>query len=981
MNQNSSFSVPDFQARIERNAYFITIALIIAGVLVTLLFGYYGFIDNYPILYIPAFVTLLGTFIDSFWSLSLIQKNRLTTAMIVNTVVYMAIAISIITVVQGLALISSITSLVLLFAISSLGLYSKYSTFGIIIGLIFSGLVFLSDAVLSTNRVIVPGIETYLPYIASITIISLILLFFIRFSYLNLQSKITISSIFASAIVLFTTIYFGFDRVSLINNLIRERYESSLTTETENQIQNRIQAEAEQVDKVFSEIIVDTLAIAKYRTNLENQRNVLTNGQYWNSVDKVFQLPDGQYGNSGSDVASIYIPNTVEINEQMLADINTSIYLDFVAPNLLETHPEIIAMYFISNTGYTVYYPNINLAQNVPPDFDPRTDTYFTTSLPEANPEKEPRWTAPYLDPAGNGNVVTLTIPVYADSGEFLGVIGVDVQLNIFNDIISDVQLSKNSFAFLTDSRGVILSMPEVGYQVFGLEPQALDPNVFDRQTVLDTQSQNLKSIAQRILIGDTQLISFSLNGVQTYVAVEVLPSLNYKLVFFAPATDLNAAILSSREEIQTEVDNALQVANLLIVILIIAIIVISLFVGQVITRPIKRLTQTVEQISEGNLTTARANVETQDEIGVLGRTFNTMADTLNQTLTGLEVKVAERTSELEIISRSNAERAAQFESIAKISRIISSTQTLDQLLPQITESISKEFDFYHVGIFLLDAHKDYAVLVAANSEGGLRMLGRNHRLRVGETGIVGFVTRSGQARIALDVGADAVYFNNPDLPETRSELALPLRIEADILGALDVQSTKTNAFTEQDINILSVLADQVSIAIQNARLYQQSQEALEQAQFSAAQMIEQQWGQYLSRQNVTQYHFDGVEARQSVNTEGQMQNLAIPLILRGAQIGKLKLSTADPNRIWNDDEIAIAQAIAERTAIALENARLLQEAQKRAAKEKTIGDISSKITNLIGLENILETTLKELGNTLPNTEVSIQFSKDVSEQ
>src|SRR5690606_15491511 len=219
---------------------------------------------------------------------------------------------------------------------------------------------------------------------------------------------------------------------------------------------------------------------------------------------------------------------------------------------------------------------------------------------------------------------------------------------------------------------------------------------------------------------------------------------------------------------------------------------------------------------------TARADVESQDEAGLLARSFNEMAERLNDTLHGLEEKVSERTKELEIISQNNAKRASQFESIARISRIISSTQTIEKLLPQIVENISQEFDFYHVGIFLLDVHKEFAVLAAANSDGGRRMLERNHRLKVGETGIVGFVTQSGQPRIALDVGSDAVFFNNPDLPNTRSEIALPLRVETDIIGALDVQSTETNAFSEEDVNILSLLADQVSIAIQNARSYQQ---------------------------------------------------------------------------------------------------------------------------------------------------------------
>ena len=98
---------------------------------------------------------------------------------------------------------------------------------------------------------------------------------------------------------------------------------------------------------------------------------------------------------------------------------------------------------------------------------------------------------------------------------------------------------------------------------------------------------------------------------------------------------------------------------------------------------------------------------------------------------------------------------------------------------------------------------------------------------------------------------------------------------------------------------------------------------------------------------------------------------------MRGTRIGTLKLSAPDSARTWTDDELAMAQATAERTTLAIESARLLQEAQKRAAKERTIGDISTKIGSLVDIENILQTAIRELGNTLPNTDIAIQFTNE----
>lgn len=256
-------------------------------------------------------------------------------------------------------------------------------------------------------------------------------------------------------------------------------------------------------------------------------------------------------------------------------------------------------------------------------------------------------------------------------------------------------------------------------------------------------------------------------------------------------------------------------------------------------------------------------------------------------------------------------------------------------------------------------------------------MLDRHHKLRIGGIGIVGNVTKTGQPRIVLDVGIDAVYFNNPDLPETHSEMALPLRQGGRVFGALDVQSTDKNAFTTEDIHILSILADLVSVAIQNVRSRQESLEALSRAQTAVSQFSEQQWNTFIEKQTIPTFQFDGVDIRK-INSSmvGDDDQLVIPLKLRGLRIGTLKLSSTEIGRIWTEDEIALAEATAERTALAIENARLIQQAQKRASKEKTIGDITSKLGSLVNIDNIVQTTIQELGSNLPGAEIAIQFTK-----
>ncbi len=171
--------------------------------------------------------------------------------------------------------------------------------------------------------------------------------------------------------------------------------------------------------------------------------------------------------------------------------------------------------------------------------------------------------------------------------------------------------------------------------------------------------------------------------------------------------------------------------------------------------------------------------------------------------------------------------RAMQLEASAEVARAITSIFDLDQLLNQTVRVITENFGFYHTGIFLVDETGDWAILRAASSEGGRKMLAAGHRLARGE-GMVGWVLEHRHPRIALDVGKDAVHFVNPNLPATRSEMALPLIAGGQVLGVLDVQSTEAEAFEQDDIQILEIVAGQLAVAIENARRVSQEAALLE---------------------------------------------------------------------------------------------------------------------------------------------------------
>ena len=448
---------------------------------------------------------------------------------------------------------------------------------------------------------------------------------------------------------------------------------------------------------------------------------------------------------------------------------------------------------------------------------------------------------------------------------------------------------------------------------------------------------------------------------------------------------------------IQEQRQILIQSTGIFLVVLALGII-LGNFASNALTRPLAKLTQGALAIQLGNFD-QHIDINTHDEIGDLAKIFNSMAGEIQNLISSLEQRVAERTTDLELSRQQSVKRANELQSIGEISKIITGEQKLENLLPLITRLVSERFNFYHAGIFLIDNTNQFAVLQAANSAGGKNMLKRGHKLEVGGSGIVGYVAQSGLPRISLDVGQDAVFFNNPDLPNTRSEMALPLKVRDRTVGVLDVQSERPGAFTENDTNTLSILADQIAIALENARLFTQTQQALDEAQALYRQNLQEGWKtfsrekefigyqqsltsgkkltelvetdeiqQAMNRGEVLIFHADGVT---------QEASIVVPIKLRGQIIGNMKIKAPTKNRQWSTDEINLAETISERLSIALENARLIQESQRQVIKEQTISEVTGKIGASINLKNVLQTAVEELGRAMPGSDVMIQFKSD----
>jgi GAF domain-containing protein len=396
----------------------------------------------------------------------------------------------------------------------------------------------------------------------------------------------------------------------------------------------------------------------------------------------------------------------------------------------------------------------------------------------------------------------------------------------------------------------------------------------------------------------------------------------------------------------------------------------------QSFSQPVREMIRTMDEIGKGN-SSQRAVIYTSDETAQLTIRLNQLLDELRVTHNELEKRVEERSLDV-------ARKTTQLQTAAQIAREANMQQDINSLLRQTVILISERFGFYHAGIFLIDEGGEYAVLQAASSEGGQNMLARGHRLEVGRQGIVGAAANQSRPVVAMNVAAEGTFSKNPDLPETRSEAAFPLTARGKNIGVLDIQSTEESAFTQEDLEIIQTLADQIGLAIQNARLFAESQTAIRNLETTTAENLKRVWRERKAGDK-RGYRFSSVGLSPMVQTGDQevydpenninSNRLNIPITLRGQRIGNLMLQRKSGNK-WGESDQSLATEVANQVGLALENARLLEESMDRAAKEKILGEISSKVSASVNLRSVMQTAVEELGRAIPGAEVEIQFKR-----
>ncbi len=460
----------------------------------------------------------------------------------------------------------------------------------------------------------------------------------------------------------------------------------------------------------------------------------------------------------------------------------------------------------------------------------------------------------------------------------------------------------------------------------------------------------------------------------------------------------------------EIEEDEALQAAadlrkGMSLIVIVVAIVTagLGLYVAFRISNRIGHLTQAARQVIEGNLQ-VEAVVESSDETGELAESFNMMTGQLRELIGSLEKQVAERTERLE--------------TVVSISRRLAGILELSELMQQVVVLIKERFNYYHVHIYLVDESGTQLVIAEGYGDIGASLKRREHAIPLDASqGLMARAARERQIVVVEDVEQDPNWLPNDLLPYTQSEIAVPIMSGAEVMGVLDVQSDKEHGLTGEDSSVLWALANQVAVAVRNARAFAETQEALNEAHKLQRLYTGQAWERFSTTRPTTDYEIrqavlpplgqittpealTAIQHQQTVGlrigSSGEMDEgagdghhtgdisgpavetaMATPLKIGEEVIGVLGIRDDNPDRRWTEEEIALIEAVSEQMSLAIENARLFEETGRRAGRERVIADVTRRIWASSELEQVMQTTVEELGKTLDASKVVIRLGTE----
>jgi len=581
----------------------------------------------------------------------------------------------------------------------------------------------------------------------------------------------------------------------------------------------------------------------------------------------------------------------------------------------------------------------------------------------------------PTFDESSNTLGLNIAIPVYDnDNKTVLGILRSTYRLAALGDIIASIESTQSGLrADLLFPDGRIVSSEEVM-----LKP--IEPIVLDHLEELAAEPYK----------------EFIFEGVPTFASQAPVTSFTNDPVI----ANLGWIFIihQNRQEALAAVDS--QGRNIILLAVVIASVAVIAAVGmaQLLTRPITRLTNMAEQVVGGDLAT-RVEINTGDEIGALAASFNSMIDQLLNTIDSLEERVAERTQQLEIV--------------VEVSQRLSSILDLSDLVREVVSLTKERFNYYHVHIYLLDDTRETLIMTEGYGEAGAEMKRQRHSIPMtAPQSLVARAAREGRVVTVENVRANPTWLPNSLLPNTHSEMAVPVHLDGEVVGVLDVQHEDIGGLTEEDETTLQVLANQLANAIRNAHLFSETQEALIQTRKLQQVYTGQAWEKYTTVKRKTNYEVrrptlppleeiatpEAEAVLQQGKTVNRLSNddtdgmegasdkventLATPLKLGDKIIGILGIRDENLERQWTEDEIALIEAVSEQMSLALENARLVEETRRNAWRDRVVSESTAKVWSSAEIEEVMRAAVAQLGDTLGASEVVIRLgTKDYLEQ
>jgi GAF domain-containing protein/HAMP domain-containing protein len=377
-----------------------------------------------------------------------------------------------------------------------------------------------------------------------------------------------------------------------------------------------------------------------------------------------------------------------------------------------------------------------------------------------------------------------------------------------------------------------------------------------------------------------------------------------------------------------------------------------SYYVSRSVSEPIKELIATFNRIERGDIS-QRARVRATDELGIVTVQFNRMVSRLEVLQTTLEQQVRERTRQLTATN--------------EVGRAAASSLDPDELIARVANLFPEQFGYYYAAIYLVDPSEKWAELKYATGEAGKVLKQNRHRLEITGRSMVGSAIRERSPRIAQIASQEKQRYENPLLPYTRSEIALPLIAGERVLGALNVQSMKEADFGPQVIETMQNMASQVTIALENARLFQEAQQIIKEMRAVQQQYLQEGWQGFTS-ENENMEYLVGDE----VSEDSEIMEVSINL--RDQVLGQI---TLEGRNDWTPEQQSLVDAVAKQAAVALENARLVHESRQVAVRERMLAEINSRIWTSTTIDGVLQTVVKELGRRLDASHATIELQID----